>query len=93
MVVSHRSVIDFMEDFTQIFGITDRDVIGNQAPFDFDVSVKDIYSTLKTGAAMQIIPKKLFSFPTKLLDYLVEREVTTLIWAVSALCILSLIHI
>ena len=38
---------------------------------------------------MQIIPKKFFSFPTKLLDYLVEREVTTLIWAVSALCIIS----
>lgn len=89
VVVSHRSVIDFMEDFTEIFGITDKDVIGNQAPFDFDVSVKDIYSTLKTGAAMQIIPKKLFSFPTKLLDYLVEREVTTLIWAVSALCIIT----
>lgn len=89
VVVSHRSVIDFMEDFTELFHITDEDVIGNQAPFDFDVSVKDIYSTLKTGATMQIIPKKLFSFPTKLLDYLVEREVTTLIWAVSALCIIT----
>lgn len=89
VVVSHRSVIDFMEDFTEIFGIGSEDVIGNQAPFDFDVSVKDIYSTLKTGATMQIIPKKLFSFPTKLLDYLEEREVTTLIWAVSALCIIT----
>lgn len=89
VVVSHRSVIDFIDHFTELFGITDQDVIGNQAPFDFDVSVKDIYSTLKTGATMQIIPKKLFSFPVKLLDFLVEREVTTLIWAVSALCILT----
>ena len=89
VVVSHRSVIDFIEEFTRLFNITENDVIGNQAPFDFDVSVKDIYSTLKCGATMQIIPKKFFSFPTKLLDYLVEREVTTLIWAVSALCIIS----
>ena len=89
VVVSHRSVIDFIEEFTRLFNITEHDVIGNQAPFDFDVSVKDIYSTLKCGATMQIIPKKFFSFPTKLLDYLVEREVTTLIWAVSALCIIS----
>ena len=89
VLVSHRSVIDFMEEFVDIFGITDKDVIGNQAPFDFDVSVKDIYSTLKTGATMQIIPKKMFSFPTKLLDYLEEREITTLIWAVSALCIVT----
>lgn len=89
VVVSHRSVIDFIEEFTRLFDITHEDVIGNQAPFDFDVSVKDIYTTLKTGATMQIIPKKLFSFPTKLLDFIVEREVTTLIWAVSALCIIT----
>ncbi len=89
VVVSHRSTIDFIEEFTKLFHITEEDVIGNQAPFDFDVSVKDIYSTLKTGATMQIIPKKLFSFPTKLLDFIVEREVTTLIWAVSALCIIT----
>lgn len=38
---------------------------------------------------MQIIPKKKFSFPTILIDYLIERKVTTLVWAVSALCILS----
>lgn len=92
VVVSHRSVIDFMEYFTDLFGITGEDVIGNQAPFDFDVSVKDIYSTLKTGATMQIIPRRMFSFPTQLLDYLCEREVTTLIWAVSALCIITTLN-
>lgn len=89
VVVSHRSVIDFMEYFPELFDITENDVIGNQAPFDFDVSVKDIYSTVKTGATMVMIPKQYFSFPTKLLDYLCERNVTTLIWAVSAVCIIS----
>ena len=43
VVVSHRSVIDFIEEFTRLFNITEHDVIGNQAPFDFDVSVKDLY--------------------------------------------------
>lgn len=89
VLVSHRSVIDFMEYFPGLFHITEEDIIGNQAPFDFDVSVKDIYSTLKTGAAMVIIPKRMFSIPTLLLDYLCEQKVTTLIWAVSALCLVS----
>lgn len=31
----------------------------------------------------------MFSFPVQLLDFLCERRVTTLIWAVSALCIIS----
>lgn len=83
--VSHRSVIDFISHFTEIFQITERDRIGNQAPFDFDVSVKDIYSCLLTGAELVIIDRRLFSMPAKLIDYLNEKKVTVLIWAVSAL--------
>lgn len=89
VIVSHRSVIDFIGYFTKMFNITGDDVIGNQAPFDFDVSVKDIYSCFYTGATLQMIPKAFFSFPVKLLDYLEERKVTTLIWAVSALCVVT----
>lgn len=89
VVVSHRSVIDFIPVFTERFSVTDQDVFGNQAPFDFDVSVKDIYSVLYTGASAALIPKKMFSIPTKLLDYLEEKNVTTLVWAVSALCLIT----
>lgn len=89
VIVNHRSVIDFIDEFTTVFDITDKDIIGNQAPFDFDVSVKDIYSAMKVGATLQIIPKQMFSFPVKLLDYLDDNKVTTLIWAVSALCIIT----
>jgi len=92
VAVCHRSVIDFIDYFTELFGITGEDVIGNQAPFDFDVSVKDIYSTLRTGATMQIIPPQYFSIPTSLLDFLIERDVTTLIWAVSAVTLVSRLH-
>lgn len=91
VVVSHRSVIDFTEHFTEIFGFCREDVIANQAPFDFDVSVKDIYPAMKTGATMEVIPKKYFSVPKKLLDFLDDRKVTSLTWAVSALCIISML--
>ena len=89
IAVSHRSVIDFIEEFTDQFDMDETEVFASQAPFDFDVSVKDIYSTIKCGATMQIVPKAKFSFPTMLIDYLCERKVTTLVWAVSALCIIS----
>ena len=92
VVVGHRSVIDFIDCFTELFHITGEDVMGNQAPWDFDVSVKDIYSGLKTGATVQIIPKQYFSIPKNLLDFLVEREVTTIVWAVSAMCIISTLN-
>lgn len=87
VLVCHRSVIDFMNFFPDLFHIGEDDVIGCQAPFDFDVSVKDIYSSLKTGAELVLIPRKYFTVITSLLDYLDDRKVTTLIWAVSALCL------
>ena len=92
VVVSHRCVIDFIDTFTALFQIRRTDVIGNQAPFDFDVSVKDIYSALKTGATLSIIPKQLFSRPKDLLDWLCDHKITTMIWAVSALCLISTFH-
>lgn len=84
-----RPVIDFIGHFTKQFQITDRDRIGNQAPFDFDVSVKDIYSAITTGATLVLVPKRLFALPPKLLDYLCDKKVTVMVWAVSALCLIS----
>ena len=89
VVVCHRSVIDFIRCFTEIFAITERDVLANQAPFDFDVSVKDIYSGILTGATVQIIPTAYFTQPTKLMDFLCDRGATVLVWAVSALCFIT----
>ena len=89
IVVGHKSVLDFIGHFTQIFGITCEDIMGNQAPFDFDVSVKDLYSCMFTGAEVVLIPREFFSTPPRLLDYLCDKNVTVLVWAVSALCIVS----
>lgn len=92
VVISHRSVIDFIDKFTEIFHFVPKDYIANQAPFDFDVSVKDIYSALRVGATLVIVPKKYFSNPSMLLDYLCDNKVTTMTWAVSALCLITTFH-
>ena len=92
VAVSHRSVIDFIRIFTDTFGIGHEDVLANQAPFDFDVSVKDVYSGLYTGARVQLIPRDYFSNPSVLMDYLADNRVTTLIWAVSAMCFVSIMN-
>lgn len=85
VLISHRSVIDMAEQFTKIFQFSSEEVFANQAPFDFDVSVKDIYLTLKNAASMHIVPKSMFVMPKKLAGYFNERKITTIIWAASAL--------
>ena len=90
VVVAHRSVVDFIPVFVEAFGIGEDDIIANQAPFDFDVSVKDIYSCLLTGATLCLVPRPYFSEPAKLMDYLSESRATVLVWAVSAMCFVSI---
>ena len=92
VAVCHRSVIEFIAHFAPLFQVTEEDIFGNQAPFDFDVSVKDIYSGLYTGAKVQIIPREYFSNPTQLMDYLCEKKTTILIWAVSTMCFVSIMN-
>ena len=93
VLIAHQSVIDLMNAFDKTFSFDDHLVLGNQAPFDFDVSVKDIYSAIKFGARLEVIPKEYFVFPVKLIDYLNERKVNTVIWAVTALCIIANLRI
>lgn len=92
VLICHRSVIDFIGFFTEMFGIREDDVIANQAPLDFDVSVKDIYSAMKMGAKLVLVPRPLFTTPAPLLDFLCEQNTTVMIWAVSALCLVSAFH-
>lgn len=89
VLISHRSVLDFIPVFTKTFRLSSEDVFGNQAPFDFDVSVKDIYSAFFLGATVFIIPKVCFVMPKKLVEVLDDKKITTIVWAVSALCIVS----
>ena len=84
IVISHRSVIDFTEWMTAFCGYTGEDVFGNQAPFYFDLSVKDLYQTLKLGATCHIYPRKFFTFPLLLLRAMDEQGVTAINWATSA---------
>ncbi|MDO4477922.1 MAG: amino acid adenylation domain-containing protein [Lachnospiraceae bacterium] len=92
VAVGQRSVIDFIDIFAETFGFDENDRIGNQAPFDFDVSVKDIYTALKVGATLVVIPKALFSKPAELLDFICDQKVTNMTWAVSAICLISACH-
>ena len=59
-------------------------MIGNQAPFYFDVSVQDIYLCFAAAARLVLIPDSLFMFPVRLLVYVAQEGVTfagmTFIW-------------
>ena len=93
VLIAHKSVIDLVENLKVTFNFTENEVFGNQAPFDYDASVKDIYSTLLNGATLHIIPNQLFSFPIKLMEFVNERKINCVFWTVSVLCIIANLRI
>lgn len=85
VLVPHRGMIDLGEWIFSTFDMSSNDVIGNQSPFYFDGSVKDILLCLKGGATLHVIPRKCFSFPKLLMKFLNEKRVTTVWWSTSAI--------
>lgn len=89
VIITHRGCIDLAEWLVNTFRFSSTDNLGNQTPFYFDGSVKDIYICLKTGATLNVIGKKYFSFPKLLINFLNERKITSILWATSAIVLIG----
>lgn len=89
VLISHRGMIDLADWLCDTFHFTEKDALGNQTPFYFDGSVKDICICLKSGATLNVIGKKYFTFPKTLIPFLNERKITAILWATSAIVLIG----
>ena len=98
VIINNHNIIDYTDWAVNTFHINENTVMGNQSPFYFDISTQDIYTTLKTGATLGIIPVTYFAFPIRVLQFIKENDINFLYWVPSAFIHianydLSLIHI
>ena len=89
VVIPHRAVRNYIEWFTETFKMNEEIVLGNQAPLFFDLSIQDVYGTLKSGCTTYLLDKSLFSFPVQLMEFLEKHAVNMIMWAPSALCLVA----
>ena len=89
VLICHRGMIDLAEWLVSTFGFDETDALGNQTPFYFDGSVKDICICLKAGATLNVIGKKYFTFTKLLIPFLNDRRITTILWATSAIVLVG----
>lgn len=89
VIIAQRGMIDLAEWLVSTFDFTDEDALGNQTPFYFDGSVKDICICLKSGATLNIIGKRYFTFPKLIVPFLNERKITACLWATSAIVLIG----
>lgn len=85
----HRSVLDYITQLSEVLEFNETTVFGNQSPLYFDACLKELYPTLRYGATTYLIPKKLFSMPVALVEYLNRYQINTICWVVSALTMVS----
>lgn len=89
VVISHRGMIDLADWLVETFQFIEADALGNQTPFYFDGSVKDICICMKSGATLNVIGKKYFTFTKQLMPFLNDRHITVILWATSAIVLVG----
>jgi D-alanine--poly(phosphoribitol) ligase subunit 1 len=89
VITCHQSVIDMTDNLVNTFGFDENCIFGNQNPFYFDASIKDIYSSLKCGATLHILPRSYFMMIGKLVDYMVDKQIDTIMWSAAAIALLA----
>ena len=86
---SHGAVISFIDAFAETFDLGPEEILGNQNPFFFDASAKDLYLMALVGATLEVIPSEKFIFPVRLLEYMNDRKITYICWTPTALAIVT----
>ena len=88
VMLSHGNAGCFVDWCSDTFRPDEHDRFSSHAPFHFDLSVLDIYVSLKHGATLVIVEEQLGKEPARLAPWIAEKKLT--IWY-SAPSILSLL--
>ncbi|MBK9692242.1 MAG: amino acid adenylation domain-containing protein [Gemmatimonadetes bacterium] len=78
VMLTHRAAMSFVDWCTDIFAPTADDVFSSHAPFHFDLSVLDLYLSLKHGAALVLIGEEQGKDPATLAPLIAEQRIS--IW-------------
>src|SRR6266487_6942261 len=88
VMLSHGNAACFIDWCSDVFGPNEYDRFSSHAPFHFDLSILDIYVSLKHGATLVIVEEALGKEPARLAPWIADKKLT--VWY-SAPSILSLL--
>ncbi|MFI1568578.1 amino acid adenylation domain-containing protein [Streptomyces sp. NPDC020490] len=86
--ISHRNALSFVRWAVAETGLTDADLLSNHAPFNFDLSVFDLYGAFQAGASVFLIPEGLAYDPAQLGALLREQRISVWYSVPSALVLM-----
>ena len=88
VMLSHGNAASFIDWCSDVLQPNEHDRFSSHAPFHFDLSILDIYVSLKHGATLVLVDEQLGKEPARLAPWIAEKKIT--VWY-SAPSILSLL--
>lgn len=76
VALSHAAMLNFSNWAAQTFKLNTQDKIASLAPFHFDLSVFDLFSSLSSGASVYFVPARLTLSPSRLTAWLNEQQIS-----------------
>ncbi|GAA2133478.1 amino acid adenylation domain-containing protein [Streptomyces synnematoformans] len=86
--LSHRNALAFVGWAGELLRIGPHDRLSNHAPFNFDLSVFDLYAAFHAGASVHLISQQMAYAPEQLVRFLREQELTAWYSVPSALTLM-----
>ncbi|MEV0495330.1 amino acid adenylation domain-containing protein [Streptomyces atratus] len=86
--LSHRNALAFVDWAVQSLGLGPEDRLSNHAPFNFDLSVFDLYGAFRAGASVHLIPPEMAYAPAQLVAFVRERRISVWYSVPSALTLM-----
>jgi len=90
VALSHQALINFSQWAKNNFNLNAEDRIASLAPFHFDLSIFDLFSSLSAGASVYFVPNNLSLAPSRLTTWISEHKISTWYTVPSLLSFLAL---
>lgn len=94
VMIKHSNIINATDWAVDELGITKNDKMSQHPPLHFDLSTFDIFSGVKSGVSLYVVPEEFSLFPGQILKFIEKNNLT--IWnsvpsVMVQLCVLNLI--
>jgi amino acid adenylation domain-containing protein len=76
VMLTHDNALSFVDWCSEVFTPSEDDRFSSHAPFHFDLSVLDIYVSLKHGATLYVISEELGKSPKELAEFISASRLT-----------------
>lgn len=78
VMITHQNALSFINWCSEVFKPDERDRFSSHAPFHFDLSILDIYVSIKHGSALVLIGEEIGKDPMRLAPLISDKRIS--IW-------------